>query len=390
MISHYKFVRLLSFLFIGILLWPFHLSAREDLAVSDSPVQLNPNGISSSTECGKCHQDIYSSWKNSLHADASENQVFRTAYMQAYFERGDEALKTCLKCHAPVAFLNNDLKLAQKITREGISCDYCHSTTEILPSGPRFEFGLLKQGPLQNVTSPVHKTRFNKLFKESRFCGSCHDYESANGVKLIETYSEWMQGPYPAKGKQCQSCHMRKIAGKVVATEVKPTPEIEISSHDIAGGHATSKREDSIDIKITSIIKFKQKIEITVDVTNKGAGHKIPTGIPSKKLVLQVSVQSKSGETYQMLQKVYHKSLADSNGDIVIADADLLMGKAVKILSDNRLAPLETRREKFTFFVPDEKDQKVSAAVYYDHNPKVIQPAPIHIKLHEVFETIRP
>lgn len=369
---------------------PHYLPAKEVPAEGFPSVQLNPNGFTSSTECGKCHQDIYSSWKNSLHADATENQVFKAAFMQAYFERGDEARKNCLKCHAPIANLTNDFKLAQKITQEGINCDYCHSTAEILPTGPRFEFGLLKQGPLQNVTSPVHKTRFNALFKESRLCSGCHEYESANGVKLIETYSEWMQGPYPAKGKQCQSCHMRKIAGKVVAAEIKQTPEKEISSHDIAGGHSTSKREDSIDIKIASIVKFKQKVEVLVDVTNKGAGHKIPTGMPSKKLVLQVSIQSKSGETFQMNQKVYHKSLADSNGNLVVTDADLLMGKAVKIISDNRLAPLETRREKFTFFIPDEKDQRVSAAVFYDHNPKVVQTTPIHIKLHEVFEAIRP
>ena len=187
-------------------------------------VQLNPNGISSSVECGKCHKDIYTTWKNSLHAEALDNQVFKTAYLQTYFERGEEARKLCLKCHAPIAFLNNDLKLSQSIALEGINCDYCHSIAEILPEGPRFEFGLLKQGPLQNVTSPVHPTRFNALFKQSQFCGGCHEYTSANGIKLIETYSEWSQGPYPAQGKQCQSCHMRKVVGKIVATEGKQTP----------------------------------------------------------------------------------------------------------------------------------------------------------------------
>lgn len=351
--------------------------------------QLNPGGISSSLECGKCHKDIYKTWKNSLHAEATDNPVFKTAYLQAYFERGDEARKTCLKCHAPIAFLNNDLTLSQNVTREGINCDYCHSIAEILPGGPRFEFNLLKQGPLQNVTSPVHPTRFNALFKQSQFCGGCHEYKSANGVKLIETYSEWMQGPYPAKGKQCQSCHMMKVAGKIVTHEVQQTPENEISSHDIAGGHSISKREESIDIKIVVTNTFKQKVEVTVNITNKGAGHKIPTGIPSKKIVLQVSIQSKTGETYQMHQKTYQKVLEDADGNPVTSDTDLLMGKAVKIISDNRIAPLETRREKFTFFVPEEKDQKISAAVFYDHNPKVIQPSPIHIKLHEVFETIR-
>lgn len=362
--------------------------AGEPASIPD--VKLNPNGITSSLECGKCHKDIYKTWKNSLHADSAENQVFITAYLQAFYERGEEARKTCLKCHAPIALMADDLKMSQAVTREGISCDYCHSIAEILPGGPKFEFNLLKQGPLEGVISPVHKTRFNPIFKESLFCGGCHEYSSSNGVKLIETYSEWKQGPYPAQGKQCQSCHMRKVSGKIVAAEVKRTPEVEISSHDIAGGHSTSKREESIEIKIAEVNKYKQKIEVAVDVTNKGAGHKIPTGLPSKKIVLQVSIQSKTGEAYQIHQKTYQKVLEDANGNPVTADADLLMGKAVKIVSDNRLAPLETRREKFTFFVPEERDQKISAAVYYDHNPKIIQSEPIHIKLHEVFEAVKP
>lgn len=359
-------------------------------------IHLNPNGVSPSAECGKCHKDIYSDWKNSLHAQAPYNPVFQTAFLQAYFERGEEVRQICLNCHAPIASLNADFKLKQEITMEGINCDYCHSTAETssLPgvNGPRnrFEFGLLKQGPLKNAASPVHQTRFNELFSQSQFCGGCHEYETGTGVKLIETYSEWKNGPYPAKGIQCQYCHMRKIAGKTVPEEIKQTPGKEISSHDIAGGHSPAKREESVDIKIASVSKFKQKVEIAVDVVNKGAGHKLPTGIPSKKIVLQVSIQSKSGEARQTQQRTYQKIMVDEKGDPVTGDYDLLLSKAAKILSDNRIAPLETRRENFTFFVPEEKNLKISAAVYYDHNPKIIQPSPIHVKLREVQETLRP
>lgn len=357
-------------------------------------VHLNPNGFSPSSECGKCHKDIYSTWKNSLHAEAPNNSVFQTAYLQAYFERGEEVRQVCLACHAPIAALNADFKLTGEITREGINCDYCHSIAEVQPGGNgprnRFEYGLVKNGPLQNVSSPVHKTRYNETFKESRFCWGCHEFETASGVKLIETYSEWAKGPYPAKGIHCQNCHMRKISGKIVAEEVKAIPQKEISSHDIAGGHSLTQREESIGIKIAQVNRFKQKVEVTVDVTNKGAGHMIPTGIPSKKIVLQVFIQSKTGEVHQMHQKTYQKVMVDANGEPVVHDSDLLLGKPVRILSDNRIAPLETRREKFTFFVPEEKDQKVSAAVFYSHTPRIVQPSPIHIKLHEVQQAIGP
>ncbi len=78
----------------------------------------------------------------------------------------------------------------------------------------------------------------------------------------------------------------------------------------------------------------------------------------------------------------------DGDGNPVTSDADLLLGRGEKIISDNRIGPLETVRESFTFFVPEEGDQVVSAAVFYMHHPEVIQPSPIHIKMNEVTQVL--
>ncbi|MEE8484049.1 MAG: multiheme c-type cytochrome [Nitrospinota bacterium] len=157
-------------------------------------VFLSEAGISPSSECGKCHKDIYASWKNSLHSMSISDPVFWSSYLQAYYEDSEKARKVCLGCHAPLTGINNDYGLEQEITREGINCDFCHTISEVIDGKKgrftyRHEFGLLVQGPLRNIKSSVHRIRYNKLYKESRFCAGCHEYTNGNGIKLLETFS---------------------------------------------------------------------------------------------------------------------------------------------------------------------------------------------------------
>ncbi len=359
-----------------------------------SGIHLNTKGFSSSRQCGQCHKDIFADWEHCLHAHSSNNAVFEAAYLQVYFERGEGARKTCLGCHAPVAYFNNDPKLTQPISHEGVSCDFCHSIAEVLPGTPegpqfRFEFGGVKQGPMKDSKSPAHSTRYNELYRQSLFCKGCHEQVNPSGIPMITTFSEWEQSPYPDKGITCQKCHMEPVAGKTVAEFVKKTTATQISNHNIAAGHSLTKRRQALEIKITTIETHRNRIRVQVDLTNTGAGHKMPTGLPVKKIILEVKVEDANGGHRQMQQRVYQKIVADKQGQVVTRVVDLMLGKAVTVVSDNRIAPLETRRESFTFFVRKPKDQTVSAAAYYSYTPEILQPAPIHIKLNEVQRRVR-
>jgi hypothetical protein len=359
-----------------------------------SDLHLNTKGFSSSQKCGQCHKELYDDWKRSLHADASSNAVFHAAYLQVYFEQGERVRPACLNCHAPVAYFNSDPKLTQAISREGVSCDFCHSIAEALPGTPegprfRFEFGGVKQGPLNDSKSPAHQTRFNELYRQSLFCKGCHEQKSSRGVPMIATWSEWKESPYPDKGITCQKCHMEKIPGKTVTASVQKNTRHQISNHDIAAGHSLSKRRQALDIKIVSIDTHKNRIRVQVDLINTGAGHKMPTGLPVKKIILEVKVEDANGGHRQIQQRVYQKVVADAQGKAVTKVVDLMLGKATAVLSDNRIAPLESRRESFTFFVGKPEDQTVSASAYYSYTPEILQPAPIHIKLNEVRRRVR-
>ena len=382
------------FLVMGLMGGIFSSSAPSWAQEPPPRIELNLQGFSASEQCGQCHKQLYEDWRHSLHADSSGNAVFHSAYLQVYFEQGERARAACLSCHAPVAYFNNDPKLTQPISREGVSCDFCHSIAEALPGTPdgpqfRFEFGGIKQGPLTGVDSSAHKTRTNGLYRQSRFCKGCHEQTSPNGIAMIATYSEWEASPYFDRGITCQKCHMEPVSGKTVAPEVKKTLGNRISNHDIAAGHSLSKRRKALDIKIAGLQTFKNRITVQVDLTNTGAGHKMPTGLPVKKIILEVTVEDVESGRRQVQQQVYQKKVTDAAGRPVKSLVDLMLGKGMKVASDNRIAPLETRRETFTFFADRSEEQVVSAAVYYSYTPEILQPAPIHIKLNEVKRRVR-
>jgi hypothetical protein len=380
---------------LGFLIFlPQFSSAESSSANKNLPeVQLNSNGLTQSKECGKCHKEIYSAWKNSLHAKGIDNPVFWTAYLKASFKGGEAARNKCLTCHAPIARLTGDSSLVYPLTHESINCDYCHTITDIKTSDPehfyRHTLGLTKQGPLQDARSPLHETKYNALFVSSQYCAGCHEYQDENGNNLIETYSEWKAGPYPAEGITCQSCHMKKYPGSIVDKAVAPSSRNEISAHDFAGGHSLSMRAQSLTLSIENVRIVRQKISITVLLTNQGAGHKIPTGLPSKKLILQVSVKSKNGDWVETQQRTYQKVIVDPQGNRLNDDADIMMGKGARIVTDNRIAPREKRQEKFVFFVPEGEGDLVSATTWYSHDPEVIQASPIRIKMNEASHSLR-
>src|SRR3989337_2349094 len=90
--------------------------------------QLRP--FSSAEVCGRCHRAILESWKQSAHARAMESPVFQDALDAAVADFGAGVRRTCLNCHSPIAVHTGDLALQQKVSWEGVTCDYCHSIRE--------------------------------------------------------------------------------------------------------------------------------------------------------------------------------------------------------------------------------------------------------------------
>jgi hypothetical protein len=331
-----------------------------------------PAGLESPTSaefCGRCHKAILEAWKLSSHSHAMDSGLFQDALDVAEAKFGPSARKTCLKCHAPVAVEKNDLTLRQKVSWEGVTCDYCHSVTDVSLSGanPRATvvFSNVKSGPLRDVESMAHGTVYSAVHTSAAICAACHEYKNALGFPVLTTYSEWQNSKYGKDGRACQSCHMYRTAGDVVDPRVKRTKD-PINLHQMPGSHSLEQLAKTIGAQLTASREGNQ-VRVQVDVTNRAAGHYVPTGSPQRRLILEVRADAFTGQHFRE-ERVYRRSVADQNG-VPIEQEHLAFMSAAKVLKDTRLAPGEKRTESFLFAVPAGTQTQVTATLRYFYSP---------------------
>jgi hypothetical protein len=365
-----------TFLAVSLLLLPASWAAAQG-----GEAQINPDGYTSARVCGSCHTDIYDSWKNSLHAFALTDPIFDTAFMQAIKEGGDEAKRLCLRCHAPMTMENGDYDLAQGVSREGVSCDFCHTVTAVHLDRPAKPFSsdvsVVKRSVLRKAESPAHEVAFSELHGTSEFCGGCHNYKAASGASIMGTYDEWRNGPYAAEGTVCQDCHMVKSVGNVVRPEIKPGGR-QIHLHNLI--HDTDQIKSAVAVRIVNASRTPQGLVVDVEVENVGSGHMVPTGIPSRELVLTVTALAEGRSTTR--QRRYRKVVADERSRPLEHDYEVFL-RGAKVLNDNRIAPREKRLERFTFDPGRARGVKVTASVSYVYAPLVVSEKMLNIQLGE-------
>lgn len=350
---------------------------------------LQPSSMASSETCKACHEEIYFHWKKSTHAMSLEDPIFKAAYMESYFNSAGDSKYACLPCHAPATFINGDFDLKQDITKEGVSCDFCHSIKKVDLANRdnpfEFEFGKIKRGPLAKDASPAHETQASDLFKSSELCAGCHEYTNDHGVSVLGTYSEWKESAQAKEGIQCQTCHMPLVTGYLVKPDVKVAKSKTINLHAISASHSTEQLQKALRVKIEDIYEEKDVMQVTVAVSNVGSGHMVPTGIPSRKLILSVSIQTPNEHFHQ--QRTYQRVVLDESGNEIKKECEVFL-KSARVASDNRLRPKETRRERFAFAKPKNKKMTVTAKVEYLYRTNVLQPTEMRVKMAEDVKTL--
>jgi Cytochrome c554 and c-prime len=321
--------------------------------------------------CGDCHRAIYDGWKQSAHASAMESRLFQDAMKLAGTDYGNAARKVCLNCHSPAGVLTGDFSLVRKVSWEGITCDYCHSIREVSLSGPnpvaRVDFNNVKSGPYKDVVSPAHGTVFSAVHTSSLLCATCHEYRNSLGFPVLTTYSEWKASAYAKEGKQCQSCHMFSVSGDVVDSRVLPVADHEINLHQMPGSHSIQQLNRAILTRLL-VSRDAGQVNVTVKLTNAGAGHFVPTGSPLRQLILKVRFEPYGGARAVTQERVYARTVVDQKGAVVqVEPAAFLRG--AKVVKDTRIAPRETRTETFLFDLPPGKHAQVQADLYYFYSP---------------------
>lgn len=342
------------------------LYALVNLSGGGNPSAGQASVFSSSDACGTCHQDIFREWSNSLHAASNSDPVFR-----GVFERTrKQDRKYCISCHAPLLLLEGATDFKFPPTVEGITCDYCHRVKAVrVGKSPPYELALdkVKRGPFETTETTGHSSAYSELHTKSEFCAGCHEAVNPLGVAVLDTFEEWKAGPYPDNDIHCQNCHMPTEFSSSVVTMADYRSNRPVTAHRFLGGHSQ--------INITTAAKMsmlldsnKNQVTAVVYVTNAESGHRLPTGIPARRVVLEVRVLNSRGKVLATQTVEYRRVLQDAAGIEIPADKiEDMFSKAAAVKSDNRIAPKETRREQFVFPIADTSDDRVvvEASMYY-------------------------
>jgi hypothetical protein len=340
--------------------------------------------FTSSVSCGKCHTDIYNYWRQSMHAQALDDHIFQAAFMVVLKDEGDKARELCLGCHAPTLAATGGAKAGLSTPQEAVTCDFCHRISDVDIEGHAASVTLtsgdVKYGPLEpSGKKGAHPSAQSDLFTDSKLCAACHQWTNEHGVAIFDTYREWEKGPYPEKGVHCQDCHMPLVEGKLVAGKSKTGADM-INSHNLSGGHSIVQVASAAEVSITSVERVLGGLRAVVAVTNVGSGHMIPTGIPSRSLVLDVQLLDSSGAVVETATHEFRKTIVDKNHHELSTDADIIM-KGAAVAKDNRIPPGETIEVPFNFAASPKKKYLVKATLSYRYSPLILKKEEINIEM---------
>jgi hypothetical protein len=196
-------------------------------------------------QCARCHAKQAREWETSVHRGAaSPGLLAQTEYGMATEERA-----ACLRCHAPLAEQATDAALRS----DGISCAACHVR------------GWVRRGPPSPAPTllslPGYPAVAVGLYERADFCLPCHQLSprtAVDGRPLLDTYKEWLDGPYLPRGVQCQHCHMAN------------------REHAVLGVHDPQTFRQALQLD-TSAHRRGAEVTAVATLANIGAGHYLPT-----------------------------------------------------------------------------------------------------------------
>jgi hypothetical protein len=175
---------------------------------------------------------------------------------------------------------------------------------------------------------------------------------------------------------------MPLVKGKVVKPEIKEVTGEYINLHDITGSRSLKRLREAVKVEIEEVRRVDDMLQVKVRITNIGSGHMVPTGLPTRKLLLQV-VGKTSKEEIPIGEIVYQKLLLNSDRKEILKDSEVFY-KAKSLAMDNRLAPRESRIETFKFPAPKGIESimlNVVAKVFYQYSPIIMERKEMKIEL---------
>ena len=330
-----------------------------------------------SSGCG-CHAPLVQQWSPSMHAQAIVDPVFLAKVAAAEADAGAEVAVFCKRCHAPIGNMTSDFNgTGSEVAGEGVTCMFCHQVVDIsgLPGNTShlLEPDLTRRAQLKEPTAP-HPAVYSELHERADICGACHNVgHPTNGAHLESSYTEWSEGPYAAEGIVCQDCHMSREAGFVgpspgkAATGAAQRDNIYAMTFvgaNVGQGPATESTKllqsaATVELDLDDIIAPSTTASFTVTITNKGAGHYLPTGLTDvREMWLHVYAEAEDGTVTQIGERRFGTVMQDAEGNHPVE-----MWNAVAVFSDDRIPPRESVSETYAFGMPADAEKATVVAV---------------------------
>jgi hypothetical protein len=260
-----------------------------------------------------------------------------------------------------------------RLAHDGVACSLCHQITNrnlgtpssftggfiVTPAAPdpRPMFGPFQ---IERGISTIMRsaTGFQPTeaphVKQSELCATCHTLVTkARGTKgeivgeLPEQmpFLEWKNSAFDAEQRSCQSCHMPVVEEDTPIASVLGAPRKGFARHTFVGGNffvqrmlnqyranlrvpaAVDEMETAIRVTLANLRTATAEIsvdraEVATDrlladvVVRNLTGHKLPTGYPSRRVWLHVTVRDRAGRI------VFESGAVGPNGSIVGNDND--------------------------------------------------------------------
>lgn len=286
---------------------------------------------------------------------------------------------TCVKCHSPMGYTqaiyngqsgySMDELRQDPLANDGVSCTVCH---QIKPdnfgaqssySGNYIiEADSILYGPYENSDTTLmpaiigYTSAYSPHVNQSELCATCHTLFTptmdAQGNIVGEfpeqtPYIEWKNSIYPSQNVQCQDCHMPKIYDPILISGMGNfPPRTPFWRHTFVGGNfymqnllknnidslgltAEPEHFDStiarteyglkeLSVELTASSKYRHQdnlLEVKLYIKNL-TGHKIPTGIPFRRMWIHLKVEQGIGNV------VFESGQWDGTGNIINYDSD--------------------------------------------------------------------
>lgn len=427
-----------------------------------------------STKCKSCHSEIFNQWANSNHKNLVESNPYYMVLEGIAAEvEGEEFRQWCMGCHNPSGLTTGLTKTSHNMTgntltstlfekngktladnfqkhgnsrlEEGVSCLTCHRIVDAKSEGnASYTLDLTNRNkyPFEDEESSLgswlghkfinakpeeHKKSYLKpLYKEAKYCASCHDETSPiTGKQIVSTFKQWEKSEYnnlkdKTKHKSCIDCHMTYLKddkfsplrgtstdGGVVKDDVKV--HYFAGSNHFLSGLKNKEHEDQTLQLLRTAAKLDVDIkdgQIQVGVKNIGAGHHLPTGVADfRELWLDITVKDAKDKIVFSSGKLKKDGNLDEDarpfmkvfGDENRKPVGLLFWKYKTLLKDTRIPAKQRRVESYN--LPDELnyplsvDVKLNFRIYPQWVTSLVQnvfpelPNPPVVKLENIIKT---